>query len=181
MAARHPRLRAELGAFRYVLASIVSNMGPAQVFYFLDPGILTDGELRLVLEQTIPPHFEKGGVPAYSFKMCVGAGEEKVGGLRFRLALAPGLEDRGHIGFNVDPAFRGQHFAERACRLILPLARQHGLNEITITCNPTNEGSKRTIERLGAKFDGIIDFSPESKMRDYLDGDTQRCRYRLRL
>ncbi|MGC4032889.1 MAG: GNAT family N-acetyltransferase [Tepidisphaeraceae bacterium] len=54
----------------------------------------------------------------------------------------------GHIGYGVFPPARGQHYAERACRLILPLAKKHGLEELWITTNPDNIASRRTCERL---------------------------------
>jgi hypothetical protein len=43
----------------------------------------------------------------------------------------------GNIGYHVYPPARGHHFAERACRCCLPLARRHGMERLWITCNPT--------------------------------------------
>ena len=37
---------------------------------------------------------------------------------------------RGHIGYGVDPEYRGHGYAARACALLLPLARLHGLNPL---------------------------------------------------
>ena len=58
----------------------------------------------------------------------------------------------GHVGYVVFPASRGRRYAERATRLLLPLARSHGLREVWITCNPDNAPSRRTAERLGARY-----------------------------
>jgi tagatose 1,6-diphosphate aldolase len=85
----------------------------------------------------------------------------------------------GHIGYQVYPPVRGRHLSERACRLLLPLARQHGMTTLWITCNPDNLASRRTCERLGAT---MVDIVPVPKDHDlYARGDYEKCRYRLDL
>jgi len=85
----------------------------------------------------------------------------------------------GHIGYHVLPPARGHHFAERAARLLLPIARAHGHRSLWITCNPDNYASRRTCERLGAMF---VDLLPVPKGNAlYSQGDRQKCRYRLDL
>jgi tagatose 1,6-diphosphate aldolase len=85
----------------------------------------------------------------------------------------------GHIGYNVFPAARGQHLAERSARLLLPLARKHGMTELWITTNPDNAASRRTCERLGAEYVDTVDLPSFHPLRQV--GDTQKCRYRLDL
>jgi predicted acetyltransferase len=79
----------------------------------------------------------------------------------------------------VYPFARGHHYAERACRLLLPLARRHGIQPLWITCNPDNFPSRRTCERLGAKLVEIVAVPPRDPL--YLRGDHEKCRYRLDL
>jgi len=85
----------------------------------------------------------------------------------------------GHIGYHVLPPARGHHFAERACRLILPLARAHGHSYVWITCNPDNLASRRSIERLGAVYVDTVAVPKENSL--YSQGDRYKCRYRLDL
>ncbi len=85
----------------------------------------------------------------------------------------------GHIGYGVFQPARGYHYAERAVRLIIPLAKAHGMDHLIITCNPDNLPSRRTCERLGAQLLGTIDI-PESNTL-YARGERQKCRYRLTL
>src|SRR5215204_4797163 len=73
----------------------------------------------------------------------------------------------------------GHRFAERSCRLILPLARRHGFDTLWITCNPDNVASRRTCERLGAELVGIVDVPPDNDV--YERGSERKCRYRLAL
>jgi predicted acetyltransferase len=85
----------------------------------------------------------------------------------------------GNVGYVVQPEYRGRHFAARALRLIMPLARRHGLSELWITCNPENIASRRTCEYAGAEFVEIVDLPPHLDM--YQRGDRRKCRYRLDL
>lgn len=85
----------------------------------------------------------------------------------------------GHVGYNVYPPARGHHLAERACRLILPLARRHGMKTMWITCNPDNIPSRRTCERLGAVLVEIVPVPRNHEL--YPRGDHEKCRYRLDL
>lgn len=85
----------------------------------------------------------------------------------------------GQIGYHVFPAVRGHHLAERSCRLLLPLAKAHGMRELWITCNPDNIASRRTCERLGCELVEIVDVPRNNSL--YMQGDFKKCRYRLPL
>lgn len=100
------------------------------------------------------------------------------GTLAFRVSDAEQIRMySGHIGYGVFPPARGHHYAERAVRLILPLARAHRMDHLWITCNPDNWPSRRTCERLGADLVEIVDIPPNNPL--YEKGERQKCRYRL--
>ncbi len=122
----------------------------------------------------------KGLVPVYHFWMYVESGLpiRIAGGIGLRVGDNPELRlYSGHIGYNVYPAARGNHFAERAVRLIMPLAVRHRLKPVWITCNPDNTPSRRTCERLGAELVEVVDIPPDHPF--IARGETQKCRYRL--
>lgn len=149
---------------------------PDAVFDFLDPGPLRDGELELVLVGKSPPEPDRSWVPAYAFEMRVR--RRNVGSINLRVGSSAELElYAGHIGYNVKPIARGHNYAERACRLLLPLAMAHGLDPLWITCNPDNEPSRRTCERLGGVFVEVVPLPEHSDM--YLAGERLKCRYRI--
>ena len=101
-----------------------------------------------------------------------------VGTLSLRLGEDDDLTQYyGHIGYGVFPPARGRHFAERACRLALPVARQNGMSAIWITCNPDNIASRRTCERLGATFVDVVQIPPGHPL--FERGERAKCRYRL--
>lgn len=83
----------------------------------------------------------------------------------------------GHIGYGVFPPARGCSYAQRAVQLIQPLAKAHGMDHLWITCNPDNLASRRTCEKLGAKFVEIIDIPAHNSL--YLKGERHKCRYQL--
>ena len=149
-------------------------------FQFQNPGELRDNELRVVLEECTPADPKKGWVPAYEFKICIGDSDKKIGNVNLRAGTTPALEFLGgHIGYGVDLNHRGKHLAERACRLLIPFIKNHGFSEIWITCSPENIASRRTCERLGAKFIEIVEVPADSDM--FALGERRKCRYCLKL
>jgi predicted acetyltransferase len=130
----------------------------------------------LRLAKTAARDEAKQRVATYYFEMVVGGAV--VGGVRFRAENDFDVETfAGNIGYNVDEAYRGRHFAERACRLLLPLAAAHGFASLCITCDHQNRASQRTCERLGAVLLGVFELPKESDM--YRAGERFTCRYRL--
>jgi len=102
------------------------------------------------------------------------------GGLSLRIGETPELElYSGHIGYHVYPPARGRHFAERACRLLLSLARRHGLRQLWITCNPDNIASVRTCQRLGARLVETIPIPASHPF--YARGEREKCRFLVEL
>jgi predicted acetyltransferase len=150
------------------------------MFEFHDPGRLVDGDLALVLAEKYPGDPAINYVPAYKFKLMLRDQPEEIGNIELRIGNTDSIVlYGGHIAYGVEPAYRGQHYAARACRLLLPLARSHGLATIWITCNPDNFASRRTCKLAGATLIEIVDLPEDNDM--YQRGERQKCRYRLDL
>ena len=148
------------------------------MFRFLDPGRLVDCDLELVLYERYWGDPAQAKVPAYRFLMTRIRDGEELGSIELRVGNTDSIVlYAGHVGYGVEPFHRGHHYAARAVRMLLPLARRHGLGPIWITCNPDNYASRRTCELTGATLVEIVDLPPESEM--YRQGERQKCRYRL--
>lgn len=145
---------------------------------FHNPGRLVDDDLELILAETYPANEVIGYVPAYHFNMVPTGQTDSIGHIEFRVGNIPHIVlYAGHIGYWVAPEKRGHHYAARACRLLLPLALQHGLETLWITCNPDNLASRKTCDLIGAELVEIVDLPPDTDM--YREGARQKCRYRL--
>jgi predicted acetyltransferase len=133
------------------------------------------------------PDASKGWVPQYNFWMRLRdrglfrrAPLRIAGGISLRAGTTYPIEMYyGHVGYHVYPPARGRHYAERSVRLLLPLARHHGLRTLWITCNPDNLASRRTCERLGMHLVGTAKVPEGDPL--YARGDREKCRYSLAL
>ncbi len=147
-------------------------------FKFLDPGRLVDGELELVLAYKYPGDEPRGYVPTYRFNMTLAGQHLEIGNIELRVGNTEHIVMyAGHIGYRVHAPYRGHRYAARSCRLLVPLARQHSMRTLWITCNPDNFASRRTCEIAGAQFVEIVDLPSNTDM--YREGERQKCRYRL--
>ena len=152
----------------------------ASAFRFLEPGELRDDDVILRLVATEPADPTQHWVPCYVFHILSAKTEIEAGEIKLRIGNTEQMRlYGGHVGYGVRPEFRGNHFAAKALRLLIPLARRHGLSELWITCNPENVASRRTCELAGAEMIEIVDLPPHVEM--YQKGERQKCRYRLDL
>jgi len=150
------------------------------MFQFRDPGRLIDGDLELVLVEKRPGDPSRNHVPAYKFKMTLAGQGVEVGAIELRVGDSDHIVMyAGHVGYRVNPEHRGHRYAARACRLLLALARRHGLETLWITCDPDNVASRRTCELAGAELVRIVDLPQDTDM--YQRGERRKCRYRLDL
>ena len=117
---------------------------------FIELPELSDGVIYLVCMTKKPGIPEKKYVPGYDFAVCKNG--EKIGGINLRIGYTDGLYFGGQIGYNIDEKYRGNGYAGRACKLLLPVAKAHGMIKLLITNNYTNNASRRVCEKLGARL-----------------------------
>jgi tagatose 1,6-diphosphate aldolase len=105
-------------------------------------------------------------------------GGVRVGDAELRVGTTETLERYGgHVGYGVGPAYRGNGYAARACKLLFQVARQYGMTVLWITCNPENVASRKTCERAGGELVEIVTLPIDIDM--YAEGDRRKCRYRF--
>lgn len=122
---------------------------PVRFDGFMDVPDLTDGEIRLICLEKQPGDIEKQRVPMYCFR--VARGGECIGEINLRVGYnMPRLYYGGQIGYEIAENHRGNGYAARACRLLIPVMRYHGMELAVITNRTENTASRRVCEKLGA-------------------------------
>ena len=118
----------------------------------------------------------RGWVPAEFYDM-VAAGTV-VGTIQLRLGNTDYMRlYGGHVGYWVEPDYRGHGYASEALTALRPIVRRHGFREIWITVRPDNVASCRTLDKAGASYEGTVAVPPDSDL--YARGDRHMRRYRL--
>ncbi|MGV3616666.1 MAG: GNAT family N-acetyltransferase [Fimbriimonas sp.] len=149
-------------------------------FAFLKPGPMRDGDLGLRLVRRDPGDPARDWEPVYHFDLVRLSTGERVGNIDLRVGDTEHLRRYGgHVGYYVKPAARGNGYAARALRLLLPLARRHGMRTIWVTCNPENLASARTCERAGGVYVETVDLPTDTDL--YREGERRKRRYRFDL
>ena len=138
------------------------------------PEGLTFRDVRLLFIQLIPGDPARSFVPAYQFRILL-ADDTNIGHLNFRVGDTDHVRlCAGHIGYGIQEPFRGHGYARQACQAVAPFVRQF-YETVTITCDPDNLASRRTIEKLGASFLDEVPVSPDDP--HYQRGSRFKRRY----
>ena len=102
-------------------------------------------------KETIP---NPNWVEAEQFMLVRKGTKQILGMINFRHYLNDYLaEYGGHIGYGVCPIERRKGYAKIMLMLCLEKCRARGLDKILITCDESNEASRRTILSCGGKFE----------------------------
>jgi predicted acetyltransferase len=71
------------------------------------------------------------------------------------------LKEGGHIGYDIRPSKRRLGYGKKILSLVLPKVKELGITRALITCDETNIGSKKIIERNGGILENSILLSPD--------------------
>lgn len=141
--------------------------------------VFSDGIIDLIPVWSYPPDEEMGFGECWDYIIAPCGSRREAGKISLRLGESPCVYYFGHIGYHVDPSFRGNHFARRACELLRPLIEAAGKSSVVITCDPDNIPSRRTCEGLDCQLERIVDV-PRSISSRWEISDV-KCRYIWRM
>jgi predicted acetyltransferase len=114
-------------------------------------GSFCDYTRALALEETPKPAAWVTGTYLWMVES-----DEVVGRISLRHELTPWLREvGGHIGYAVRPSARRRGHASKAVALMLPLCAERGLEQVLITCDVDNLGSRRVIEANGGALEDV--------------------------
>lgn len=99
-----------------------------------------------------------GGAKSLVFDIVMpGVSQGPAGEIALRVGEDESLFYLGHIGYHVDPPFRGHSAALHACRLCVPVFHELGMRTFVITTDEDNLPSILTCERLGCILESTVD------------------------
>jgi len=153
------------------------NSLPFEFNDFIDVPELSDGVISLICTEKNAAVPEKRLVPGYYFDICIDG--EKIGGISLRIGYTENLYYGGQIGYDIDEAHRGNGYAVRACKLVLPVVKAHKMKKLLITTNYTNKASMRVCEKLGLQFIRIVRLPEWNDL--YKEGQRQQNIYEWNL
>ena len=130
--------------------SSMDGCGPMR---FDDPREWLDHVIRYTSRATLP----EGKVLATQFLAVRQSDGRLVGMIQVRHYFNEYLEKyAGHIGYSVRPSERRRGYAKEMLRQTLPFCKRIGLDRVLISCEPGNEGSRRTILANGGVYESTV-------------------------
>lgn len=120
--------------------------------FFENFNTLYDGELMLKISQKYGSDNEM--LPYYYYDIYLG--NACIGKISIRIGANYHSYYDGNIGYEIEESYQGNNYAFKACKLILQVAKAHGMNEIILACDESNIASYKTIEHLGAELLEIV-------------------------
>lgn len=120
--------------------------------------LLQDDLIALVPREYAGHVAQLGGAKSLVFDIVMpGLSPGPAGEIALRVGEDASLFYLGHIGYHVDPPFRGHGAALRACRLCVSVLAELGMRTFVITTDEDNLPSILTCERLGCTLECSVD------------------------
>ena len=135
----------------------------------------SDGVIDLVPCHVAPPAAKLGFGHEQIWRITRHNDRKEIGQISYRDGESRYMYYFGHIGYHVDPPWRGHHYAWRACMLIREEIRMSGKQSVVITCDTDNIPSRKTCEKLGCELERIA--SVPADIREEYDMSSQKRRY----
>lgn len=94
-------------------------------------------------------------LPFYYYDIYENSTGNLIGKISIRIGNNYHAYYNGHIGYEIDKAYRGHHYSYYAILLVLTVARAHHMHTLNITCKVSNKASRKIIEMTQATFKEI--------------------------
>jgi len=134
-----------------------------------------NAEISLVPREYYGFNRHIGSEHTLTFDVVELSSDRVAGEISLRIGDSPEQFYLGHVGYHVDPPFRGHRYAAKACRLCAPLLRNLGMRSAVITTDPTNLPSIKTCDWLHCELESTV--AVPRKITDKLEISTVKRRY----
>ena len=135
-------------------------------------------EIDLVHYRTYYPLF-KNDVKTFFYEIVLKKSREVVGLIDLRVGMNEEMYYYGNVGYSIFVPYRGHHYALKAGKLLLTIAKENEMEKVIITCNPDNIASYKTIEALGGKLVEVKEVPLYHPLRS--QGDPMKCIFEIKL
>jgi len=103
----------------------------------------------------------------------------KIGYMDLRSGDNPDLYYFGNVGYHIYSPYRGHHYCYEACLKLFEIAKKEGMDELIITCSPSNIASYKTLLKLNGEFIETVAVPPHHEL--YKRGETIKCIFKYKL
>jgi predicted acetyltransferase len=127
--------------------------------------------VRELHEHSQGRHLPAGWVSGSTFWLVDTAGAF-IGQVEIRHRLTDALRLRGgHVGYAIRPSMQRRGHGTRALALALPECVKFGLDRVLVTCDATNDASRRIIEANGGVLEDVVELDgrPVPTMRFWIE------------
>jgi RimJ/RimL family protein N-acetyltransferase len=132
-----------------------------------DRGVRTEADARGYILDGPVASYERNGFGLYLVELTESGTPIGMSGLVKRDAL-PGPD----IGFAFLPAWRSQGYGLEAARAVMRHAKEDcGLNRLVAIVSPGNVASRRLLEKMGFRFEGMTRLADDASDVELLVGD----------
>lgn len=91
-------------------------------------------------------------IPFYYYDIYENKSNQPIGKISIRMGCNDQSYYNGHIGYEIDEAYRGHRYSLESALLVLQVAKFHQMAFIYVTCRETNQSSRKIIELLGGNL-----------------------------
>lgn len=116
-------------------------------------------------------------LPYYYYDIYLKSENKRIGKISIRIGHNKHSYYNGNIGYEINESDRGKKYSLNACKLVLQVAKYHGMNYLYLTCDDSNVPSQKVIEYLGAIY--LETVVPPKDYIFYYDGMPAHKIYRL--
>lgn len=82
------------------------------------------------------------------YDICLHQNRNPIGRIVLRNGSDEALHYCGHVGYHIEPEYRGHGYASLALKELMKVAKARGKEKLIITCDKENIASQKTIEKM---------------------------------